>query len=311
MNRRPCFICGQDCQPVLDALFDDRFGAPGNYDIVRCSQCGFEQTWPRPSEAELQGLYERYYNFGGEQNTAYTNIRQRFLDSPLYRFWLKWDGDISFHLRRGTGRLLDIGCNEGRGLAIYARNGFQAEGLEVNERAAAMAREQGFTVHTVPLAQFMPERLYDFVVLSNVLEHVPDPVAMLSQIRRLLSPEGQVWISCPNAASYWRQVFGRHWINWHVPFHLWHFSPQILESLLARAGFQVVNLKTCTPALWISQSICAKLGSRAGRANRWMRSAPVIANLMIASRFFGSPFLKHIDQQTKGDCLLVTASVQI
>jgi len=275
---------------------------------VQCGNCGLEQTWPRPSEAELQGLYERYYNFwGGEQDTTYTNIRQWFLDSALYRLWLKWDGDISFHLRRGTGRLLDIGCNEGRGLAIYARNGFQAEGLEVNERAAAVARARGFTVHTLPLAEFIPEKPYNVVVLSNVLEHVLDPVAMLTQIRGLLSPEGQVWISCPNAASYWHQVFGRHWINWHVPFHLWHFSPQTLESLLARAGFQVVNLKTCTPALWLAQSLVARVGRQVGQANRWLRSAPVIASLMLATRTLLLFSQGHLDRQMQGDCLIVTA----
>ena len=275
---------------------------------MQCGNCGLEQTWPRPSEAELQGLYERYYNFwGGEQDTTYTNIRQWFLDSALYRLWLKWDGDISFHLRRGTGRLLDIGCNEGRGLAIYARNGFQAEGLEVNERAAAVARARGFTVHTLPLAEFIPEKPYNVVVLSNVLEHVLDPVAMLTQIRGLLSPEGQVWISCPNAASYWHQVFGRHWINWHVPFHLWHFSPQTLESLLARAGFQVVNLKTCTPALWLAQSLVARVGRQVGQANRWLRSAPVIASLMLATRTLLLFSQGHLDRQMQGDCLIVTA----
>ena len=293
----------------MTGLFDDRFGAPGTYDIMQCQHCGLEQTWPRPSQSELNELYELFYNWVGD-STNYASIRQWFLDSALYRLWLNWDGDISFHLRRGTGRLLDVGCNEGRGLAFYASNGFHAEGLEINERAAAIARERGFQVHTMPLEQFNPEKPYGVVVLSNVLEHALDPVAMLTQVRRLLSPQGQVWISCPNATSYWRQVFGRHWINWHVPFHLWHFSSQTLKDVLGRAHLRVVDMQTCTPALWIARSICARLSSQAGHANRWMRSAPLIANLMFAIRFFFSPFLRHIDQQTKGDCLIVTASVE-
>ena len=51
------------------------------------------------------------------------------------------DGDISFYSKHGKGRLLDIGCNEGRGLPIYKTNGFVVEGLEVNELAAAKARK--------------------------------------------------------------------------------------------------------------------------------------------------------------------------
>ena len=160
----------------LDGLCDDRFGAPGAYAILQCTHCGLEQTWPRPSEGELKDLYERFYNAGVKPDSAYRGLRERFLASGLYRLWLKWDGDMSFHGRRGAGRLLDVGCNEGRGLSLYADNGFQVEGLELNETAAALARQRGFPVHTAALAQFRPEEPYDVVVLANVLEHAWDPV---------------------------------------------------------------------------------------------------------------------------------------
>jgi 2-polyprenyl-3-methyl-5-hydroxy-6-metoxy-1,4-benzoquinol methylase len=62
--------------------------------------------------------------------------------------------------------------------------------LEINERAAAVAREKGFAVHTLPLAQFTPREGYEMVVLSNVLEHTPDLVAMLRQVSGLLRPRG-------------------------------------------------------------------------------------------------------------------------
>jgi SAM-dependent methyltransferase len=265
-----------------------------------------EQIWPQLSEGELKELYERYYNWGGEQGTVYTRIRERFLSSAWYRLWLRLDGDIFFHLRRGAGRLLDVGCNEGRGLALYARNGFQAEGLELNERAAAVAREKGFAVHTLPLAEFSPPEPYDVAVLSNVLEHAVDPVAMLRQIRGLLRPGGEVWISCPNADSRWREVFGRRWVQWHVPFHLWHFSPPTLQDVLTRAKFQLVAMQTFTPSLWLAASICASFSQR-GRANRWMRSAPVMAMLMLASRGFVLPWAARIGGRMAGDCLVVTA----
>jgi len=89
------------------------------------------------------------------------------------------DGDVSFHSHRGQGRLLDIGCNEGRGLEIYKRNGFHPKGLELNEKAAKNARIAGFTVHTQTLEEFQTEDPFDIAVLSNVLEHAPDPKEML------------------------------------------------------------------------------------------------------------------------------------
>lgn len=291
----------------MSGLVDNRFGAPGTYDIRKCSGCGLEQTWPQPAAQELHRLYETHYNAGVAPGGSYQALRERFLTSWAYRLWLKWDGDISFHLRRGQGRLLDLGCNEGRGLNLYAANGFIAEGLEINEKAAALAGQRGFRVHTGTLEEFMPPEPYEVVVLSNVLEHALDPVGMLAQVRRLLRPGGEVWISCPNADSLWRRVFGRDWINWHVPFHLWHFSPGNLEEVLARTGFRLREVKTFTPALWLAQSLCVFRRSKIGRVNRLMRSAPVVAGLMLAARLLILPFFSRSDRRLRGDCLVATA----
>lgn len=161
-----------------------------------------------PSGDELKRLYETYYNFGGEKGTTYTNLRAKFLSSRLYDLWMAIDGDISFHKRKGSGKLLDIGCNEGRGLAIYTNNGFVSEGLELNGKAAEEARSKGFVVYSDLVENFKPAELYDVVVLSNVLEHSLDPKDMLSQVRRILKPGGQVWISCHHYSlwykCYWR-----------------------------------------------------------------------------------------------------------
>src|SRR3990172_7442326 len=102
-HNRPCGMCGQGCRLLLDGMCDDRFGAPGTYAILKCTNCGLEQTWPRPSEPELKELYEQFYNAGITPASAYRRLRERFFTSGLYRLWLSWDGDMSFHGRRGGG----------------------------------------------------------------------------------------------------------------------------------------------------------------------------------------------------------------
>jgi hypothetical protein len=119
-----------------------------------------------------------------------------------------------------------------------------------------------------------------------------------------------VWISCPNAASHWRRVFGRAWVNWHVPFHLWHFSPATLPMVLKEAGFEVTTLDTFTPALWMAQSLCVRLATREGQANRVMRSAPMAAGLTLAARALVLPWFNHLNRALAGDCLVVTARAQ-
>ena len=307
-GERACVVCGAETREVLRHVVDTRFGVPGEYDICRCSACGLEQTLPRPHPGELKQLYKTYYNFGGERGTTYTRLRDWFFASWLYRLWLVLDGDGSFHTRKGSGRLLDIGCNEGRGLKIYRHNGFSAEGLELNPRAAEHARSAGFTVYETLLEEFCPAAGYDVVVLSNVLEHSRDPKRMLQDVARILKPEGQVWISCPNSESWLRRVFGAAWINWHVPFHIVHFSPATIRHLLVESGFTGVDLHQITPALWVASSMTTGIFAASGRPTRQLRNPLLIVALIGFARALLFPLLYLGNHMGRGDCLIVLAN---
>lgn len=302
-----CLICGGPTSEGLGGVRDNRFGTPGVYSIRECHGCGLAMTAPRPNGAELKQLYEAHYNYGGESGTAYTKWRERFLFSRFYRWLLLLDGDISFHGERGSGRLIDIGCNEGRGLMLYRRNGFEPEGLELNEVAAAAARSLGFRVHTMPLEAFVPERPFDRAVLSNVLEHSLDPRLMLRDVNRVLAPGGEVWISLPNQHSWLRRAFGRTWINWHVPFHITHFSAPALNKLLQETGFEVISLRHVTPALWVAQSILAWLFDGRPDQPRKLRHPIFVGVLMAAARGAMFTALWLGNRLGRGDCLVVKA----
>ncbi len=307
-ERGVCIVCQGPLVHHVDSFYDTRFGIEGKYEVWRCGRCQLEQMFPVPAPAQLKSLYESHYNFGGEKGTLYTNLREWLFSSFLYRMWIRLDGDLSFHGRKGTGRLIDIGCNEGRGLQIYARNGFQVEGCELNETAAAVARDRGFIVHPHPVGEFTPSAPYDVAVLSNVLEHVPDPLQMLIETRRILSSKGQLWISCPNSQSWLRNMFGRYWINWHVPFHVSQFSPQTVTTLMEQAGFKRIEIRQVTPALWVAMSIIAKKFAKEGQPTRQLRNPVLVVVLLFLIRFAAFPVLWLQNMRDRGDCLLITAS---
>lgn len=302
-----CLCCKGSLKLVLPSVVDTRFGIGGSYDILRCEVCGLDQLHPIPSSAELKQLYEEHYNFGGERDTTYTRIRDWFHASSVYRLWLSLDGDISFHGEKGSGRLLDVGCNEGRGLKIYRRNGFEAEGLELNKRAADVARKDGFAVHTCPLEAFQPSDVYDVVVLSNVLEHSLNPPEMLAHVRRVLKPGGQLWISCPNSRSWQRSIFRRGWANWHVPFHIVHFSTATLKKILFDSGFAEVEIGQITPALWVAANLIVAGFARPDRVTKELRSAPLVTSLMLITRGAMFPLLWLGNLLGRGDCLVAMA----
>lgn len=302
-----CLSCQSPLDKVFDETFDTRFGIGSPYIISKCEVCNLEQTTPLPNQVELNKLYEQFYNFNGERNTRYTQLRAKFINSIFYRVWLAIDGDISFHLMHGSGSLLDVGCNEGRGLGFYQSHGFSAEGLELNSKAAEVARAKGFAVYGSTLEDFTTEKKYDVVVLSNVLEHSLDPSAMLQHIHRLLNPNGQVWISCPNSRSWLRFAFGRYWINWHVPFHVVHFSPDTLREILRKSQFEMVEMRQETPALWVAHSIIARLFAKPSQPTRQLRSAAWVSSLILLIRGLFFPLLWLGNLCKRGDCLVVVA----
>jgi SAM-dependent methyltransferase len=306
-SRNHCTICNTELLTCIDGIFDTRFGIDRTYAVEHCDVCGAEYTLPVPNPEELKGLYETYYNFGGEKGTRYTKLRELFLFSAFYRLFLTFDGDISFHGRRGFGRLLDIGCNEGRGLKLYRHNGFFAEGLELNETAAAVARSQGYTVFTQTLDRFRPDVPYDVAVLSNVLEHSLDPKNMVKDVHRILKPGGRIWISCPNNRSWLRSIFGRYWINWHVPFHLIHFSPPSLIKVLEDVGFDQIEIRQETPALWAAHSVIVRTFAKKGMPTKQLRNPLLTIFLILFWRVIMFPFLWLGNKLGRGDCLVVTA----
>jgi 2-polyprenyl-3-methyl-5-hydroxy-6-metoxy-1,4-benzoquinol methylase len=303
-----CLFCGAPTRLQVDGVADNRFGSPGIYRVLACDACGGRQTSPRPDGPTLKALYEEHYNYGGKTDRTYSAAREKFLFSPFYRLLLAIDGDISFHAREGAGRLLDIGCNEGRGLELYKRNGFSPEGLELNANAAAVARSRGFAVHETLIKDFRPARPYDVAVLSNVLEHALDPRDMLRHVKRILARGGQAWISLPNVNSALAARYGAAWVNWHVPFHIVHFSKDRLHRLLTEEGFEILDSKAITPALWVAQSwIAHRWRKDMNAVVRLQRKAPLVAMAMAVARGLLFPLLAYWNRTGRGDCLVVRA----
>lgn len=112
-------------------------------------------------------------------------------------------------------------------------------------------------------------------------------------------------ISSPNSQSWLRWLFGPSWINWHVPFHIYHFSKHTLTSLLAKTGFKIQKLRQESPALWVAHSLIVRLFAKQGRPTKQLRSPILVATLMLVIRALFFPILWLGNRLGHGDCLVV------
>jgi SAM-dependent methyltransferase len=154
--------------------------------------------------------------------------------------------------------LLDVGCHAGRFLRLAGQAGWRAEGTEINERTAAhAAASTGVPVHRLS-AERLDElgRRFDAVTLTDVLEHIPQPVTLLSTVRRVVADDGWVAIKVPcgpaqRVKETWRARLSRGYRATLADnlVHISHFSPRALRSALERAGFDEITVEIAARVL--------------------------------------------------------------
>ena len=137
------------------------------------------------------------------------------------------------------GRVLDVGCGEGRQIP----KPFVPYGIEISkalyEKAAAnMSKRGGQAIHgpaAEAIAKF-PDRYFTGVILSSVVEHELRPMDLLSHVARVLEQDGKAYIRVPNFGSFNRMINGGHWCGFRHPDHVNYFTTHSLRSMAAKAG---------------------------------------------------------------------------
>jgi glycosyltransferase involved in cell wall biosynthesis/2-polyprenyl-3-methyl-5-hydroxy-6-metoxy-1,4-benzoquinol methylase len=265
----PCGLCGSfEHHIVLRRARELYNGLDAHFDVVKCANCGFVFTNPRPTAESLGCFYPdsaRYYQPNKKRILAETGFkpgwRGRLRQSLLANYFgyelpafprqcdaLVWgllrSKLYTSHLPRWVsgGRLLDVGCAWGGYLWRMQQLGWEVHGVELNDRAAAFAQQElGLTSVSAGSINNLdyPEDFFDVVHLSMVLEHVPDPLTTLNKLSRLLKDNGQLILSVPDIEGVEARLFREKSYTLQVPQHLSHFSPTTIRDCLESAGFVV------------------------------------------------------------------------
>jgi SAM-dependent methyltransferase len=194
-------ICPLGCGPLVPdgiSYRDNRMGLPHTVHIGWCPVCGLGVTLDPP--ADLESLYSSEY--GGEEGRVPVTGR-------LGRAWHVFNGSLPLTDIVRTGPVLDVGSNTGEALVALRRRGFEVTGLEPNPATAEVVRGYGIDVISAPIEEAeLSEGHFGSILLSQVLEHVRDPHAVLRKVRPALREDGTLFIVVPNASSIWRRAVG-------------------------------------------------------------------------------------------------------
>jgi SAM-dependent methyltransferase len=278
METVECILCDTSASEFLAQRDINLGGSTQAFTLVKCDGCGLIYLNPRPTPTEIHAYYPMEYYpleetrerkaidrfFKRISNVQKKGIRKEFYGYPegpgtrrsglaralrrLVLFpeycHLKFAGRdiIPF---RGEGRILDVGCGPGKVLRVLRDQGWDGYGVDFSPVAVEYARnEHGLNVTLGNLFEAAyKDAFFDVVVFNHSLEHMYNPVETLREVYRILKPGGLRLINIPNAGSFEARVFGKWWVQWDVPRHLFHFTKETMAQLLSKTGFRLLKIK--------------------------------------------------------------------
>lgn len=227
-----CPICSAGSVPSF---------AVAEYRMYRCVSCRTAFVSPVPTADALARFYDRYHlsdDAGGVYDAAEGRMQADF-PAKVDRI-LKASGG-------SPGRLLDVGCGKGYFIKACTDRGINAEGIDLSETGVAHAVDQ---LRVKAIAGDLASRkqelgMFDSVAFWATIEHLPDPVAMLRDIRDVLKPGGRLFVDT-GIGDDWLDRMLPGVAQWYdPPQHLFVFSLAGLKHALAAAGFDVDQVDTC------------------------------------------------------------------
>lgn len=150
--------------------------------------------------------------------------------------------------RRPPGRVLDVGCSDGRFGELIGQHGHQVIGVDVVKHEGVGERLDGFV--EADLNAGLPNETgdgFDTIVAADVLEHTIDPDSLLDDLVARLAPDGSIVVSVPNFAHWYpraRVLLGRFDYDTRGLLdrgHVRFFTRRSFERLLAEHDLRIVR----------------------------------------------------------------------
>lgn len=230
------------CQSGETALFNESKTEAAHNRNVICGRCGLIFVSPRLREED----YLKYYEHGDYVKDHYGLKSDKEIEEVV-----SWRGrrakekiDCFPDIFAQAKNVLEIGAGTGVFLNLL-KNNYQADvfGIEPSRHFADIAKKKfGLDIFEGTLRSYLgtrgTSRLFDLIVMDQVLEHLYDPLDALKQASSLLQRNGYFYIGVPNIADpkHPREEF-------FIGPHIYTFNPWTITLLLWRVGLKLVKLE--------------------------------------------------------------------
>ena len=227
----------------------DRYGGhEGVFYLSICNECELAFQNPRIKKEFVNEFYPDDLGYFQLESKTKSITLKKYISDSVDIFY-----NLIFYSRTKKinlipkyvkdGKLLEIGCSNGKQLAYYKKLGWDVCGIEMNSKAAEYARNtRKLKVQNIITenANF-PENTFDIIVMSMVIEHLYEPFELIQKIYKWLKPGGSLFFSTQNFKGIEFKIFKNYTYALHLPNHIFLFHKKILRNQLKKANFS--NIK--------------------------------------------------------------------
>jgi SAM-dependent methyltransferase len=147
--------------------------------------------------------------------------------------------------------VLDVGAGDAPYRELFNHCEYITSDWAGSQHEAAAGVSLVAEAHRIPL----DSASVDAILMTQVLEHLPEPQRALDEAARLLRPSGKIYVSVPFV-----------WELHEVPFDFWRFTPFSLERLLRAAGFDDIAISPRNDCFATLAQLLQNVGAAMGRA---------------------------------------------
>jgi 2-polyprenyl-3-methyl-5-hydroxy-6-metoxy-1,4-benzoquinol methylase len=239
---KPCVVCG-------NINFRQIFSKKSR-NFWRCENCHLEFQFPLPTNEKLRNYYIEAYETG-----LYKDFTEA-IDMKVITAKTRYSQIKNFLI---PGRLLDIGCADGRFVEFITGKGILPEGIDISPVAVFLAQQRNIPVKCSTIENWWnkyKESRYANITAFDVIEHVTNPDSFIRHAFKLLAPGGVFILTTPNVQGIVRKIMKEKWYFYIPEEHLYYFNKKNISLLAEKEGLQKITIKPAKKPITYNYAIC-------------------------------------------------------
>jgi len=295
-NKKECLLCGRKARCVEQNY--PGYQEPDIFSIYNCTYCNTQFSYPRINakhiyemiyeKAEIVPGYDRYYKYKNNVKTVENPLQ--YLASTEEAYWVI-DNVLKQDIGRKDLKILECGCGIGYLTYSLHKAGFNVIGLDISQNAVNEATESfGELYVCADVFEYATEHKesYDRIILTQVIEHIEEPIKWLENLLSMLKKGGKIILSTENKSIYPKNAI---WQTDFPPIHVWWFSEKSFKYIANKIN---ASINFIDFSQYINGNKFIGIGNVPYNQHRFDKNGDVITTAYVPSRQNNSKSLLRI-----------------